>query len=84
VAAEGGLTTRRRPERKPKPRRSSSEGFRPVKQVGVAVSIGFPLMMIGLMILFVTISIGGDTPLWFVSGGLILGGVIASMSNSVI
>lgn len=75
--------------RNPKPggsksRPSGSEGFRPIKQVGVAYSIGAPLMLTGLLILLITFSIGGDTALWFVGGGLTLAGLIAAASGKVI
>jgi hypothetical protein len=74
---------------KTKPGRSKtkpggSEGFRSIKQVGVAYSIGAPLMLTGLLILLITFSIGGDTTLWILGGALTLAGMIAAASGRVI
>jgi hypothetical protein len=60
-----------------------SEGFRPVKQVGVAVSIGFPLTVMGLFVLFAALTAGG-TALWLLGGGLLIGGLLLSAFGSVI
>lgn len=71
------------PEEPSKRRRSASEGFRPIKQVGVANSIGFPLMMIGILILFIANSAGG-TGIWVLGGVLVALGLVASLSGKVI
>jgi hypothetical protein len=66
--------------------RSQSDSFGPIKQVGVSISIGFPIFVVG--VIFVTILIfslvGGTTALWLIGGGLLLIGLIASLSGRVI
>jgi hypothetical protein len=66
--------------------RSLSDSFGPIKQVGVSISIGFPLFVVG--VLFVTILVislvGGSTALWLVAGGILLVGLIASLSRRVL
>jgi hypothetical protein len=63
--------------------RSQSEGFRPIKQVGVAGSIGFPLMVVGgLMLVFAASS--GDTWMWWAAGGLFGAGLITAASGRII
>ena len=63
--------------------RSQSEGFRPIKQVGVALSIGFPLLVVGAVILVIAIGTG-TALLWWVGGGLALAGLIAAASGAII
>ena len=63
--------------------RSQSEGFRPIKQVGVALSIGFPLLVVGAVILVIAIGTG-TALLWWVGGGLALAGLIAAVSGAII
>jgi hypothetical protein len=76
---------------RPRPRRaswnrSSSDSFGPIKQVGVSISIGFPIFVVG--VLFVTILVvslvGGSTALWLLAGGILLIGLIASLSGRII
>jgi hypothetical protein len=65
------------PRRKHSWMRSQSDGFRPIRQVGVATSIGLPLMVIGIFLLAIGVS-AGETLLWVLGGGsLALGFVIA-------
>jgi hypothetical protein len=80
VSKELGSGSRRRSRRRLV---GQSEGFRPVKQVGVAVSIGFPLAIMGLFILFTAIAAGG-TFLWVLGGGLVVGGLLLSAFGRVI
>jgi hypothetical protein len=62
---------------------SQSEGFRPIKQVGVAYSIGFPLMVVGVFILITAYTVGG-TFFWILGGGLLGVGIIAAASSRII
>jgi hypothetical protein len=66
--------------------RSLSDSFGPIKQVGVSISIGFPIFVVG--VLFVTILVvslvGGSTALWLLAGGVLLVGFIASLSRRVL
>ena len=62
--------------------RSQSEGFGPIRQVGVAYSIGFPLMVVGLLLLAMAYS-AGETFLWILAGGLFVSGLIAAASGRI-
>jgi hypothetical protein len=62
-----------------------SSGFRSVKQVGVAVSIGFPLVVIGVLTLVVFLmSWGTATALWIIAGTVLAIGLISAASRRVI
>jgi hypothetical protein len=73
------------PPRKLSPQKSSS-GFGSIKQVSVAVSIGFPLLVIGvLMLALLVISwVGTATFLFILAGGLVAAGVLAAASRRVL
>jgi hypothetical protein len=71
-------------EPRKRPRRSTEDGFWPIKQVGVANSIGFPLMLIGVLIGFVAGSAEDAGSLWWLAGGLFLAGIIVASSNKVV
>ena len=62
--------------------RSQSDGFRPIKQVGYATSIGFPLMVVG-MFLFAIAYRAGETFLWVLSVGLLVGGLLIAASGRI-
>ena len=64
----------------------SSSGFGSIKQVSVAVSISFPLLVIGvLMLALVVISwVGTATFLFILAGGLVVAGVLAAASRRVL
>jgi hypothetical protein len=62
--------------------RSQSEGFGPIRQVGIAYSVGFPLMVVGLLIMAIASS-EGSTFLWVLSGGLFAGGLLAASSGRI-
>jgi hypothetical protein len=66
--------------------KAQSDSFSPIKQVGVAVAIGLPLMVVGVLLLaLLTISlVGATTALWILGGVLALGGLIAALSGRVI
>jgi hypothetical protein len=76
---------RRRPRRQSW-NKSSSDSFGPIKQVGVAVAIGFPLLVVGvLMLILLMVSVvGSTTTLWVLAGGLVLGGLILAISGRIV
>jgi hypothetical protein len=57
-----------------------------VKQVGVAVSIGFPLLVIGVLTLMVLIIswVGTGTLLWILAGVVVGAGLLAAASRRVL
>lgn len=67
------------------PRRSST-GFGGIKQVSVAVSIGFPLLVIGVLMLalLVVSLVGTATFLFILAGGLVVAGVVAAASRRIL
>jgi hypothetical protein len=74
-------STRRR--RKPSYMRSSSDGFRPIKSVGVAVAFGLPIMGMGVFVLFAAIQDGG-TFLWILAPALIVVGLVTAASGRIV
>jgi len=68
-----------------RPRRTST-GFGPVKQVGVAVSIGFPLLVIGVLMLmiFLVSLVGTTATLWILAGAILAIGIIAAASRRIL
>jgi uncharacterized membrane protein len=71
--------------RKLSPRKSSAS-FGSIKQVSLAVSIGFPLLVVGvLMLALLVVSwVGTATFLFIVAGGLVLAGVLAAASRRIL
>jgi uncharacterized membrane protein len=65
--------------------RKSSSSFGSIKQVSLAVSIGFPLLVVGvLMLALLVVSwIGTATFLFILAGGLVVAGVLAAASRRV-
>jgi Flp pilus assembly protein TadB len=63
-----------------------SSGFKSVKQVGVAVSIGFPLMVIGVLtlVVFLISWVGTATALWIIAAVVLALGIIGSLSGRVV
>lgn len=63
-----------------------ASGFKSVKQVGVAVSIGFPLIVIGVLTLVVFLMswVGTATALWIIAGVVLAIGLISAVSQRVI
>jgi hypothetical protein len=61
----------------------TSSGFGGIKQVGVGVSIGFPLLVVGvLMLALLTISVVGiGTLLWILAGAMVGAGLLAAASR---
>ena len=66
--------------------RKGSASFGPVKQVGLAVSIGFPLLVVGaLMLVLLMVSwVGITTFLWILAAGLVAAGILAAASRRVL
>jgi hypothetical protein len=71
--------------RKLTPHRSST-GFGGIKQVSVAVSIGFPLLVVGvLMLALLVVSwVGAATFLFILAAGLVVAGVLAAASHRIL
>jgi hypothetical protein len=74
-----------------RPRRSSwnkslSDSFGPIKQVGVAVAIGFPLFVVGVLMLAILVVslVGIETSLWLLAGAATVGGFAAALSGRVL
>ena len=63
-----------------------SSGFGPIKQVGVGTSIGFPLLVIGVLTLLILIVslVGTGTLLWILAGTVAALGVLAAASRWVL
>jgi hypothetical protein len=61
-------------------RSQSDSGFRPIKQVGYATSIGFPLMIVGIF-LFVIAFAAGLTTVWIIAAAMLVLGLIIAGSG---
>jgi Flp pilus assembly protein TadB len=63
-----------------------SSGFKSVKQVGVAVSIGFPLLVIGVLtlVVFLISWVGTTTTLWIIAGVILALALLGSLSRRVV
>jgi hypothetical protein len=63
-----------------------SSGFKSVKQVGLAVSIGFPLVVIGVLMftIFLFSLVGTATALWILAGAILALGVLGAVSRRVV
>jgi hypothetical protein len=72
----------RRPPRRHSWNRSQSEGFGPIRQVGIAFSIGLPLMVVGLFLLAIASTIGG-TFLWIIAAAMFCGGILVAGSGRI-
>jgi hypothetical protein len=60
-----------------------SDGFGPIKSVGVAVAFGLPLMGMGVFALFAALGDGG-TFLWSLAVGLIVVGFLTATSHRIV
>jgi hypothetical protein len=76
----------RSPRRRHSWTRSHSDSFGPIKQVGVAVSMGLPLLVVGvLMVVLLIVSIvGTGTSLWVLAAGLVVIGLLAALSHRIL
>jgi hypothetical protein len=63
--------------------RSQGDGFRPIRQVGVAASIGLPLMVVGIFFLAIAYS-EGETWMWIAAGTSLIGGAVIASSGRVV
>jgi len=61
-------------------RSQSDSGFRPIKQVGYATSIGFPLMIVGIF-LFAIAFAAGLTTVWIIAAAMLVLGLIIAGSG---
>ena len=63
-----------------------SSGFKSVKQVSLAVSIGFPLVVIGVLMftIFLFSLVGTATALWILAGVILALGVLGAVSRRVV
>ena len=64
-------------------RNRSIDGFRPIRQVGVASSLGIPLIGIGVFMLIIAQAAGGVL-LWVLAGVLLLAGFLTGLSSKII
>jgi hypothetical protein len=66
--------------------KSQSDSFGPIKQVSLAVAIGLPLLVVGVLMLalFLIAWVGVDTSLWILAGGLLAAGLLAALSGRII
>jgi hypothetical protein len=64
-------------------RARSIDGFRPIRQVGVASSLGIPLIAIGVFMLIIAQASGGIL-LWVAAGVLLVAGFATGLSNKII
>jgi hypothetical protein len=66
--------------------RSSSDSFGPIKQVGVSVAMGLPLLVVGvLMVALLIVSlVGTSTSLWLLAAGLLVVGLLAALSHRIL
>jgi hypothetical protein len=66
--------------------KSQSDSFGPIKQVGVAVAIGLPLFVVGVLMLSLLIVslVGVSTALWILGAGLVVAGLLAALSGRIL
>lgn len=65
--------------------KSQSDSFGPIKQVSLAVAIGFPLLVVGVLMLalFLISVVGVGTSLWILAGALVAAGILAAASGRI-
>ncbi len=61
-------------------------GFGSIKQVGVATSIGFPLLVMGVLtlLIFLVSLVGTSTTLWILAGAVTALGLLAAASRRLL
>jgi hypothetical protein len=64
--------------------RSRSESFGPIRQVGVAASIGMPMLVVGGIMVVLLIVYAGTTALWIIAGTVFVLGVIFAASGRIL
>ena len=67
-------------------RTSGSASFKPIKQVGLAVSIGFPLLVVGVLTVVILLAswVGTGTAIWVLAAVILIAGIVTSLSNRVV
>jgi len=60
-----------------------SDGFRPIKSVGMAVAFGLPLMGMGVFALFAAIQDGGSF-MWILAPSLFIVGLVTAASHKIV
>jgi hypothetical protein len=83
LSAEEELVNDRPIRRKQSWMRSQSDGFKPIKQVGVAASIGFPLLVVGALMLIMAFAAAGSW-MWIASGVVLAVGIVFAASHRII
>jgi hypothetical protein len=73
---------KRRPPRRHSWNRSQSDGFRPIKQVSYAGSVGMPMILVGVF-MFAIASSANETLLWVLAAVLLGGGLLAAASGRI-
>jgi uncharacterized membrane protein len=78
--------TDQRPRRRQSWNRSQSESFGPIKQVGVAVAIGLPLFVIGvlMLVLLIVSLVEVTTTMWILAAGVLVVGLLAALSGRIL
>ncbi len=74
--------SKRRPPRRHSLNLSHTDGFGPIRQVGVAPSVGFPLLIVGVLMLAVASSTGWTVE-WVAAIALLVAGVVLASSGRV-
>jgi hypothetical protein len=66
--------------------KSQSDSFGPIKQVGVAIAIGLPLFVVGVLMLALLIVslVGVSTALWILGAGVVAAGLLAALSGRIL
>jgi hypothetical protein len=66
--------------------KSQSDSFGPIKQVGVSISIGLPLVVIGvLFVAILIVSLVESTgALWLFGMGVVVAGLLAALSHRIL
>jgi hypothetical protein len=77
------VTRRRKPTYLRSQSDGRSDGFRPIKSVGLAVAFGLPLMGMGVFALFAAIQDGG-TFLWILAPSLFVIGLVTAGSHKIV
>ena len=74
------MSERRPPRRQSWNRSHSDSPFRPIKQVGYATSVGFPLILVGIFLVAIAYT-ADETYLWVAAAGILVGGLAVAASG---
>ncbi len=66
--------------------KSQSDSFGPIKQVGVAVAIGLPLLVVGVLLVAILIVslVGATSSLWLLAIAVVVIGLVAALSHRIL